>query len=155
MATFCPLPAVSLVLLMSTTTTVVGFSTNLGDSSFLLPKHLLTLRTDSLLRRPPSSPTTIGRATIGGLGQTWYSQKRSAIISTRARILTMSASARDVWSVTGVGLTSESRPFGGEPGADVCTWRHDEYGTGIELWQVGLHDPFRAASTVCCAPRRP
>ena len=49
----------------------------------------------------------------------------------------MSASARDKWSVTGVGITTVSRPFAGEPGADVTTWRHDEHGTGIELWQVG------------------
>ncbi len=150
-ATFCPLPAVSLMLLISTITTVVGFSTNPGGRNFLLPKHLLTLRTDALAGRPPSSPATIGRATLGALDQTWFSQKRSALSSVRGRIWTMSASARDVWSVTGVGLTSESRPFGGEPGADVCTWRHDEYGTGIELWQVDLSASFRAAGTACAS----
>uniref|UniRef100_A0A7S4PPI2 Uncharacterized protein n=1 Tax=Guillardia theta TaxID=55529 RepID=A0A7S4PPI2_GUITH len=56
--------------------------------------------------------------------------------ATRNAVLGLQAAAKDVWSVVGASSARGNQYYGGGNMAeDVCTWRHDVEGTGIELWK--------------------
>ena len=122
---------------------VLGFQITPASSTAWNLKTSLTLRSE-LFSRSRTSCNAVNIPSVGPLFP--KSSTTPSIRENAARIVT-SASARDVWSVTGVGITTVNRPFGGEPGADVTTWRHDEFGTGIELWQVRYQFAMRSLNT--------
>ena len=111
---------------------VSSFQLSSSNSVAWIPKYSGGLRSEfcrsnTICKAFSSSPS---------VGQSLRTALNTPSVRTRTTRIVPSASARDVWSVTGVGITTVNQPFGGEPGADVTTWRHDEFGTGIELWQV-------------------
>jgi hypothetical protein len=113
---------------------ILGFQLSPSSSIAWIPKYSGSLKSElycrsNTIRNVASSSFSVGQSLRTAAAKTPSSRDRATRI-------VPSASARDVWSVTGVGITTVNQPFGGEPGADVTTWRHDEFGTGIELWQV-------------------